>query len=168
MRTQIPENSLLFILLSDLLPAIMTVLVGGFLAARVFPRLQDKFDVTKHSNQRKRDLSEEITIHFEKYISSWRRLITISKYGLDTTLNNEEVVRRETIIASRNESRDSLLAALRSGQLYFSSESSKVIDDFILWDERTSSATLSELPEVIEWRDWQKRVKSALSREVAR
>ena len=166
MLSIVPENSVLSILLSDLLPAILTIVLGGLLAAIAFPRLQYRFDVVKQNNQRKRDLSEEIVRGFEKYVSDWRRLITIANYSLDQKLSKEEELRRSKFIESRNESRDGLLGSLRSGKLYFSSKTCCTIEKFLKWDEAQSSLTLERLPPVEEWRKWQEEITDLLSNEL--
>jgi hypothetical protein len=168
MLTVLPEFSIAAIILSEIIPTLTTIIVGGFFAAYVFPRLQYKFDITKHNNQRRRELSEEILRDLEKYISDWRRLITISTYGQEKLLTKEEIERKEGFFLARNEARDKLLGDMRSGRLYFSSNTNCLIDKFLTWDENQTSLGLSKLPEISAWRVWQVQLTEALSKELVK
>ena len=68
-------------------------------------------------------------------------------------------------VAQRSEIHDRLMACLSRAKIVVSSKQRTDINRFIEWAESTSTLTMEELPEIIEWRKWEEKLLSSLSLE---
>jgi len=146
-------------------PPLITIVLGGLFASILFPRWQEAHTRARAMAQHRLDLTEGLASAFAKYITAWRRLIDIARLGQERPLTETEIERRNAFVVQRNGARDTLLDLCARGQLYFSDQVCDLIAAFIAWDSEQASKQLAELPEIAEWREWEKRILQRLKRE---
>jgi Tfp pilus assembly protein PilE len=168
MASPIAENSILFIALTSWAPTIFTVAVGGFLASILFPRWQQSYQLAKQTTEKRLLLAEQVAKFMNRYFVAWRRLIQISTLERDRALSPEEAKRKEEFVIDRNQERDALHDHLSACHLYFSENTSAIVSEFCLWDEGNSAKRLAELPPLSEWRNWERRVLTAMKNDLSR
>lgn len=166
MFSNLEETSIVYIVLTEWMPSIITILFGGYMASILFPRMQDNFQKSQQREERKQKIAEEIIQTFGRYITSWRRLIQISQLELERNLSDVELNRKHEFIDDRKEQRDKLVDQLRLCQLYYSNSTCDHLNQFLEWDEGQASKRLDDLPSIEEWRRYEehliKRIKSDL------
>lgn len=148
------------------MPVVLTILLGGIAASVIFPRIQSKYQSRKDAAQRRNSLAEQVIPSFTRYIVRWRRLIEISRYEEEHSLDVTGQERKRRFVEDRNSCRDELLDNLRLCQLHFSKSVIEEIDSFIDWDESHASSTLDELPTVAEWRSRERAIVELLKAEL--
>jgi len=159
-------NEFVKIILTNILPPLISVGVGGILVAYFAPRLQKRFERTKLYDRRKMELSEEIVDSFTLYVSGWRRLINVLNLQKTRDLSEVEAARKAGYIVQRDSARDKLIANLHLISLYASPAFRSVADEFNSWDTAQASKRLEELPPVEEWEHWRARIQSGLQSEM--
>jgi hypothetical protein len=153
-------DEILTIFIRYVAPPTIAVVVGGVLANRYFPRWQTQIALERSRIERTNEISEEIMAAFSGYISSWRRLISLAEYQrltlepVSTDLENRILENAK----ERNEKRDALEAVLRKFLIYANEEQRTSITRFLDWDEGLSIKRLEQLPELAEWRRWEKEI----------
>jgi hypothetical protein len=147
-------------------PPLITIVLGGLFASILFPRWQDAYTRSRAASQHRIDLTEQIASAFTSYITAWRRLIAIAELGAERELSQAESDRLNGFVAERNEARDDLLDLCARGQLYFSDGACDSISEFVAWDEDQSTKRLNELPDIEEWRSWEKKILRRLKGEL--
>lgn len=162
------EHSVAYILLSDWAPSFITILIGGIFASVIIPRWQYHDLRSRSQEERKHALAEELSRNLRRYTISWNRLrsiaeLEISKQG---TLTEEETARKRQFVEARSASRDMLLDTLCSIEIYFSEDTRKVIDEFIGWDEKCSTARIHELPPREEYAQKRQVLLQKVHREI--
>ena len=163
------ERSPLLVALTDWMPPLITIVIGGFFASILFPVWQSRFNRSKAASTRRLEIAESVAKHFQKYITSWRRLISISELERDNHgLSDEQRQLKNSFVSARNANRDNLLEALCASRLYFSEQVYETIKEFINWDDLAAVKTLDSLPRVSEWREWEEKVVLALQREISK
>lgn len=160
------EFSPLTIALSEWAPASISILLGGLFAIIVFPRWQDRYVAKKTAAERKLSISEEAAELLDAYTTSWRRLIEISKYEANFSGSGDELEtiasRKHALAEKRSEIHDQLMACLSRSKIFLELREQERIEEFVKWAESTSTLTLEQLPEVSEWRRWERLVLRAL------
>lgn len=159
-------DSIEFLLLRHWGPPIITVIWGGLIASVLVPRLQAKRDRSRAINERKIALYEDIADQFGRYVSAWRRLMSISMLERDRQLTPMELERKQRFIEERYVTRDALFADFAKARLYFSREACDRIDDFVAWDEANASKRLEDLPDIKSWRRHEGDVIECLGRDL--
>lgn len=163
----IDEASFAYIVLSRWLPGLITVVAGGYMASILFPKLQRNSQRITQIEEKKIAIAEEIVQCFNRYIVSWRRLIQISKLETERALSDDEADRKIGFVVERNERRDALLDKLKLCQLYFCDSTCGEIARFVDWDERQSSKSLEELPELTAWRQHENTIVGLIKDEIS-
>lgn len=166
MLTPLDPGSPLAILLTEWGPPFVTIVIGGLFASILFPRWQDIWTRTRAASQRRLDLTQDIASAFEKYVTSWRRLVDIAGLARERPLTEAEQAQLQSFVAHRNAARDTLLDRCALGQLYFSDKGCALIDSFACWDTAQAAKRLEELPDMEEWRKWKARVMVQLRSEL--
>ncbi|MEM9438238.1 MAG: hypothetical protein AAGA15_14465 [Pseudomonadota bacterium] len=161
----LPERAPLLIILERWIPTLLTIALGAWLARVYFPRIQQIWADYKALSDRKRAIAEDVAVHFDRYISEWRRLVQFTDHFMGRTMSPEETARLESFIKNRTEARDALMAALSRSRLYFSEESVRTTGDFVTWEESYSAAAKG-LPDLKEWRQRQDELLSVLISEI--
>lgn len=167
MEAGVAENTLLHIALTQWAPSIFTICVGGLLASVIFPRLQGRWQVDRTRHAKRVEIAERIAQQLDRYIVCWRRLMQISQLEASRALTAEEAERKRAFIAQRNERRDALHDSLTIGGLYFSDGAAELFAAYRAWDEGNAAKRLSDLPDIAEWRDWERRIVATVKRELA-
>nr|WP_321249049.1 hypothetical protein [uncultured Ruegeria sp.] len=150
----LPENSIALIIASEWLPTILTILLGGWFASVLIPRLQANFERNKTREKRRFELAEEVAQNLVHYRMCWERLLSIAKLEQDRKedgLTEVEFDRKKTFVKDRNEARDKLINSLTSVQFYFSKKSQYQAANFIEWDQSIQTLGLQDLPRKCEW-----------------
>jgi hypothetical protein len=102
---------------------------------------------------------------FPDYVSNWRRLRTIAgKADLSAT----EQERKNKYQRDRDAARGELFSALEQARQVFSSDVSKLIDDFEQFDTKHSAVELADLPAIEEWVRHERKILGALKGELRR
>ncbi len=162
----IDPTGLTYIALVYWVPAAITVIFGGYLAAIILPVLQRSSQRAQRNIDRKTQLSEDVVTSFSGYILSWRRLRQISELELARPLTKDEQDRKAEFVVARNQHRDSLMDSLRLCCLYFISETSSEILRFISWDEGQAALEIHNLAPLDDWRGWEVRIVEMLKTEL--
>lgn len=144
---------------------LISIVLGGLFASILFPRWQEAHTRARAMTQHRLELTEGLASAFAKYITAWRRLIDIARLGQERPLTETEIERRNAFVVQRNGARDTLLDLCARGQLYFSDQVCDLIAAFIVWDSEQASKQLADLPEIAEWREWEKNILRRLKRE---
>lgn len=151
------------------IPPLITIVIGGLFASILIPAWQSRFNRSKAASNRRLEIAESVTRYFQKYITSWRRLISISELERENNgLLDEQRQLKNSFVIARNADRDALLEALCATRLYFSEQVYATIKEFIRWDDLASIKTLEGLPSVSEWREWEEKIVLALQREISK
>ena len=159
-------NSIEFLMLRHWGPPIATIVLGGLGASLIVPRLQSRRDRWKAINDRKIALYEAIADQFGRYVSSWRRLLSIAYLERSRPLSDLEQQRKQRFIDERYAARDSLFSEFAKARLYFSDDCCNRIDAFIAWDETHVNSTLDDLPDVVDWRRYEGDVIKCLGQDL--
>lgn len=146
-------------------PPLITILLGGLCASILFPRWQASYTRARAAAQHRLELAESLASAFARYVTAWRRLIDIARLGVERPLTDTETERRNSFVVQRNDARDSLLDLCARSQLYYSDQVAELIASFVAWDTQQASKRLEDLPDIAEWREWEKMVLRALKRE---
>jgi hypothetical protein len=162
------ETSFAYIALARWLPSILTVVLGGYVASVLFPRLQRKFQKASQEEERKRQIAEEVVQAFSRYVISWRRLIQISRLERERDLSESEIARKREFVSDRKEQRDLLVDKLRLCELYYCGEVCTALNGFLDWDELQSLKTLDDLPDISDWRDYERKLVGLIKNELAK
>ncbi|MGO7149018.1 hypothetical protein ACCS52_26640 [Rhizobium ruizarguesonis] len=168
MWSELNDKSIGFIVLKDWVPTLMTIIIGGIFASIVLPAWQERYLRAKALASRRLEIAENVTRNFQKYITSWKRLITISVLEAESGLNEEQKQTKMGFVVARNASRDALLESLAVSRLYYPETCSEVVQSFCKWDEDRSIERLDKLPKIDAWRDWERRVLESLYRDLVR
>lgn len=154
------------IIFQSWVPPLLSVIVGGFVASAVVPRIQKNFERNKSLSSRRMELAEKISATFSKYLINWKRLVQISSAEKEAcSLSDEEKERKSNFISKRNENREQLLELCSIAVLYYSEDLCRIIREFTEWDEKYSATRLEELPPLSEWHEWRGRIIHALKEE---
>lgn len=170
MHTVLDEFSVAYIALTEWVPPLFTVLVGGLLASLLFPRWQDSYARNKAREERKLALAEELSRNMTRYVTHWNRLRTIAELEVSRAgagLSEEEFARKKGFVEARNSARDAVIDTLCSIEIYFSKEVRTIIDDFMRWDEACMSLGIDELPTREKYALQRRKVLSAVHEEVS-
>ncbi|WP_162652902.1 hypothetical protein [Lentilitoribacter sp. Alg239-R112] len=162
----IDETSITYIVLNRWLPGVITVVVGGYVASILFPKLQQNAQRNTQVREKRTEIAEEIVQYFNRYIISWRRLIQIAKLEEVRELSDDEVKRKNGFVLERNERRDLLFDKLKLCQLYFCDRTCSEIQNFVSWDEKQSSRPLEELPDLEVWRTYEVNIIGLIKNEL--
>lgn len=170
MFSVLDEHSVAYIVLTDWAPTLITILVGGLFASIFFPRWQYYYSRAQSREERKHALAEELSRNMRRYTNCWHRLRAIAELEVarQGTLSEDEAGRKRQYVEARSTSRDALLDTLCSIEIYFSKDVRKVIDEFIIWDEKCSTARLHELPSREEYTQRRQVLLEIIHREIAR
>ncbi len=153
------ENSILYLVARFWLPPIMAVIIGGFAAAVVFPRLQTKYLNKRQRDGRRLELQEDILANLNKYAIAWRRLSQLSTYLCENNIETDFYEsRKREFAADRNKIKDDLFSDIARFRIYAVGAQSQVLEEFVSWDESVADAELENLPHYDEWRAWYERV----------
>lgn len=143
-------------------PPLISILVGGLFASILFPRWQENWNRSRARSQHELDMTENLAASFAAYLTAWRRLIDIARLGTQRPLTEAEQDRLYGFVADRNAARDRLLDLCARGQLYFTDPACDTISEFLDWDRQQAAKRLEDLPELEEWRGWQKKIMRQL------
>jgi hypothetical protein len=165
---QIDQGSLAHLLLTEWLKPLIPIIVGGAFASILFPRWQSMYNQTKTRTERRVSIIEDMSVHFSKYVTAWRRLLQITRLEEQRPLSEAELQRKEAFVEQRTEERDELFSSFARGQLYFTEDACALIGDFMRWDQAQSSKTIADLPDIEEWRAWERRIFSLLKQHEVR
>ena len=78
MNATLSEFSIVYVVLTELVPPLITVLLGGVLASVLFPRWQARHARYHAREDRRLALAEELSRNMTRYIASWNRLRSIA------------------------------------------------------------------------------------------
>lgn len=170
MNTVLNKHSVLYIVLSEWVPPLITILIGGVLASVLFPRWQDQHARYHAREDRKLALAEEFSRNITRYLVCWRRLRTIAELELSRSdgLTEAEFERKKKFVEARDTARDALMDTLCSLGVYFSNNVRASIDDFIRWDEACCSSRINDLPPREDYTKKRQELIAVVHREVAR
>ncbi|MCA8883337.1 MAG: hypothetical protein KDA50_06260 [Rhodobacteraceae bacterium] len=143
-------------------PPLISILVGGLFASVLFPRWQESWTRTRARSQHGLEMTENLASSFSAYLTAWRRLIDIAGLQQERPLTEEEKARLLGFVADRNAARNTLLDLCARGQLYFSDAACDTITEFLDWDRKQAAKRLDDLPDLEEWRVWQKKIMRQL------
>jgi Tfp pilus assembly protein PilE len=166
MWDSLAERSIAFIILSNWIPPLITIVIGGIFASILLPLWQHKYTQSKALAARRLEIAENVTKNFQKYIVSWKRLMTISALEQEAGLNDEQRQTKMSFVAVRNANRDALLESLALTKIYFPASCAAVVGSFLKWDEDRSTERLDQLPGITVWREWEQRVLQSLHQEL--
>lgn len=71
----LPEHSLLFVVINEWAPALITIFVGGAFASIPVPRLQGMYATKRALADKRLDLVDRISVRFRHYLISRPQLI---------------------------------------------------------------------------------------------
>ena len=134
MFTVLDEHSVLFIILSEWAPPLITILVGGLVASILIPRWQDAHARYHAREARRLALAEELSRNFSRYTTALSQLHTISKLEQSRALDDTERARKLSFVEARNNGWDALSDTFCNVQMYFADNTYAIIEEFIAWD----------------------------------
>ncbi len=169
------QTSLAYISLRFLVFPSVLVIVGGFVANVIYPRVQDRYLRKKAFTERKSLIAEDIAAEMNTYITSWRRLVDTANYAhqrqnelLEESDGNLSpsaeaeldacAERMATFAESRNVCRDKLHSSLSRCRLYCDENEQSIIEDYLRWDEAQVTKSLEDLPTLKDWRLWERKL----------
>ncbi|MBB4123972.1 hypothetical protein [Martelella radicis] len=149
MFDNLTEHSVSYIILKEWIPPLIAIVVGGLFASVLFPRWQENFSRNRARELRRLEILEEVSRCANRYIVSWKRLIIISKFELESgePLEGDPLDRKKGFIEDRNKCRMDLSDALCIAEIYVSDHASDYIRKFRRWDDGISHKRLDELPD---------------------
>lgn len=145
---------------------IISVGVGGFAVSLIVPRLQHSWQEAKYLLEKRRELAEQIVLSFGAYITGWRRLRVLASKEMSSGLTEIEKARKEEALGDRRDARDRLFGSLRLARIFFDTKTVQAINEFTSWDEMQTSKKLEELPELQEWRYYERKIFDQIKREI--
>ena len=162
------EFSVFYIVLTQWVPPLITILIGGYLASILFPKWRDSIVRTRATEDRKLALAEDLSKCLTRYLLNWNRLRTISELEMsrNTGLTEIEHERKKQFVSDRNDSRDHLIDVMASAEIYFSHEVQDAIEQFKTWDEANSAMRINELPSSSEFDARKRKLLNAIHSEI--
>lgn len=117
-------------------------------------------------------VADNIATEFSRYIVNYNRLINLHKLFNEKKSKHEAPTESERenffkVRDNRDSARVSLFAHLDSARLYYSDETSILIEDYQKWDDDQSTRTVDHMPTINEWRNWQNKILKKLHKEIS-
>ena len=143
--------------------AIIGLLSGMMLASYDADISDNRFFLEKQAKS-----ADQVANEFSRYVVNWGRVITLKNHVTSEKRppTAEENSRFTSSLLARNDAREKLFAAFDLLSLYFSPDSIAMVDAFRDWDQEQSMKTIEHLPNLDEWRRYERNILAELRLEL--
>ncbi len=143
--------------------AIVSLITGVLLASYNFGLATNRFFLEKQAKT-----ADDVAVEFSRYVGNLARVVHMRRHfkGMKAPPGKEESDFFKKAVYERSAARDKLNSSLDATHLYFSEKVSGLVVEFRAWDDRQSTLTVDELPDIKEWQKWQIDVLRALREEI--
>jgi hypothetical protein len=125
---------------------------------------------TRFYREKQAVVADGIARNFAVYIENYGRMVKMRRHWADRRREptEEEKLVFKTAVEQRNTARDALCSAFEASGLYFDEDLNALNRAFREWDEKQSTKTFDQLPEMTEWQKHRGLIVSALRDQLSR
>lgn len=168
-KGSIPEGTAtVSTILQHWVPPVLTAVLG-IVAGIALSTYNSDISDNRYFLEKRAVAADKIANEFSRYVVNWGRLVQLRKLfdRRESDPSEEEKENFKRVVFNRNDYRDKLFSSFDSAHLYYDDEASNLISNFREWDIKQSTLTIDQLPDIKEWRAWQKRILRQLHGDIS-